>query len=971
MIKRIFTFFTTILICNLLFCQYNVVETTDYPWAQTQLKQMTLEEKIAQLCILRIHSNFDEVYNQQIIEEIATYQPGGVCFFQGGPARELALTNRIQAVSNIPLLVSIDGEWGPAMRLDSTLAFPRAMTLGALDSQYDSLIFQMGQEIARQCLHLGIHLNYAPVVDVNNNKNNPVINFRSFGEDKNKVVRKSWLYLSGMQSLGVWGCIKHFPGHGDTDVDSHLALPIIHKSKEQLHELELYPYKQLFSKDINMVMVSPLNVPALDANPNSIALISKPIITDLLQKELGYKGLVITDGMEMEGLRKHFPKDGEAEIRALLAGNDLLLLPDKLSIVIPAIKKAIEEGRLSEKEIDKKCLRVLIMKEKLKIHQYTPLSNHSLSQNLNSFQAQHLTKQIEKKALTLLKGEALLPLKTSQKNCLIFIGDPQKEEEYAQIATQFELPYYFISKNIDRKKFPDIFHKLANYDNLIVALTHTRLYPKNNYGVTSNSIDLIKQLANKKNLFLSIFGNPYILENFAQVSQLAGIVVAYQENFNTITSTIDALYGRLPFEGKLPVSSGDFTAGTGITTKKETTPQKVIALLPEKIVHEIDSIVYTGISQNIYPGCQVLAMKGNQIIFDKNYGYTDYSKQQLVTDATLYDLASITKTLATTLAMMKLYEDEKYELHDPISKYLPDLKNSNKQNITILELLTHTSGLPAFVPFYKDFTSDSIRYLYLNDIYSAPFTIEVAKNLYLNPLFQQEIDKKLKEMPLRTKKYVYSDLGFYYLYKMVEKITGRTLDEYVETEIFNPMGLNHTCYNPLQRGFSINEIAPTEKDETFREQVVHGYVHDQLAALCGGVCGNAGLFSTADEVAKILTMLMQNGVYDGKRIFKENTVKKFTKTHSLHGCNRRALGFYTPSFDKKSEIIPTSADKTTYGHQGFTGTVFWCDPENQISFIFLSNRVHPKTDPNLLSKSKIRLILHEKIYQGLNHDTEE
>ena len=393
--------------------------------------------------------------------------------------------------------------------------------------------------------------------------------------------------------------------------------------------------------------------------------------------------------------------------------------------------------------------------------------------------------------------------------------------------------------------------------------------------------------------------------------------------------------------------------------------------LPSEIENEIDSIAQYGIDQKIYPGCQVMALKNGEIIFQRNYGYTHYEKNHPVTDQTLYDMASVTKSLATTLAMMKLYEENRYELHDHISKYLPELKNSNKQNITIAELLTHTSGLPAFISFHQALTLDSNRYEYLNDIYSEEFSIEIAHNLYLKPAYQKRIAERIKNSKLNAKKYVYSDLGFYYLQKIVEQITGESLSEYVENNFYIPMGLEYTCFNPLQHGIDSAQIAPTENDKTFRNQVVQGYVHDQLAALSGGVCGNAGLFSTAEEIAKISVMLMQNGTFGGKRLLKESTVKKFTQTYSMHNCNRRTLGFFTPDFDRESGIIPSQADKTTYGHQGFTGTVFWCDPANQLIFIFLSNRVHPNTEPNNLSKSKIRLILHEKIYEGLNKISKE
>lgn len=942
-----------------------------HTWAETKLQSLSLEQKIAQLLMIRVRSDYDNKTIKDILAQVAKYQPGGICFFQGSPIREINLTNRLQANSNIPLLISIDGEWGPAMRLDSCTVFPRQMTLGALSPQYDSLIYQMGFEMAKQCLALGIHIDFAPCVDINSNIHNPVINSRSFGELPDEVTRKSILLMHGLQDGGVSACVKHFPGHGNTKVDSHVDLPVIRSPRAELDKIELFPFRRNIAEGVDMVMVSHLNVPALDNGKNAMASLSYKIITDLLRKEMGYDGIIITDAMDMNGLRKFYSHDGDAEIAALLAGIDILLLPSDLNIVINAIKNAVLKGVIPEELIDERCLRVLRFKEYKGLCNFQPIPSDHVSIELNSPSTQSLIDKIEEKAITLLVNKQnTLPLSVSDSTSLLLcVGGFEDSATYRELAAHYHLDFMQVHRSVNKKNYPAFIDSIAQYQTVIVYVLGTNQLIKSNYGVYAETIDFLKSILVNKKVVFSFFGNPYALVRFPELSRYESVIVGYQPTFNSAKATLKAIFGEIAFSGHLPVSVSNFPAESGLSLppalKDSVLKKDNISLLPDSTNRKMDSLVQAAIDAKIIPGCQVLAIQSGKTVFYKNYGNLRYSDDEPVNSETMYDVASMTKPLATTLALMKLYDADSVDLHDRIGQYLPYLKGTDKADITITELLTHTSGLPPFIPFYKQISANN-RWdtTFLRNVKSTQFSIQVAENVFLNNKFPDIARKKIANCKSGEKKYVYSDLNFILLKDIVETISRKPLDDYLEENIYEPLGLQSTTFNPLHH-FDKERIAPTEEDTYFRFQLIQGYVHDQSAAVFGGVCGNAGLFSTAKEVAVILSMLMNDGTWNGKIFFSHKTVKLFTSTYSIHGCHRRALGFDTPSYAKKNPVLPEMAGHDTYGHQGFTGTVFWCDPENDLIYVFLSNRVYPNTEPNNLSKSKLRLYLHEEIYRGL------
>lgn len=937
--------------------------------AELRLSKMSLEEKIAQLLIIRISSTGDETYNKSMVDLIDKYQVGGVCFFQGGPVREAMLTNRIQEVSKVPLIVSIDGEWGPAMRLDSCVVFPRQMTLGALSDSNNNLIYQMGREIARQCQAIGINVNYAPCVDINNNSKNPVINSRSFGENRDKVTTKAGLYLKGMQDGGITGCLKHFPGHGDTETDSHFDLPVIRKSRIELDELELYPYKKLINQDVDMIMVGHLNIPSLDTAINSVSSCSFPIVSSLLKKEFGYTGLITTDGMEMQGLRKLYPKDGDAEIRCLLAGIDLLLLPGKTDVVIQSIKNAVDSGIIPEELINERCLRVLKFKESKGLFSYTPVDISAVPQKMNSNMAVTINNSIESSAVTLLKNEDYtLPLLrtigdtlSADSIAMLCIGREEYQSQYQELAKKYGLVYIYHDKNIPQEQYNSLLQKITNYNRIIVAMGGTNQLAASRYGIEQNGVTFLNELAKVKRVILLHLGNPYALNYIGPLTNYKSVIVTYQATPNSLEAALRACLGNLTCTGTLPVSINGFASGSGIV--KSTIPQN-LSSLPDTINLKIDEIIHNGIKEKVFPGCVILALKNGKPVYEKAFGYYTYDHQNIVTAQTMYDVASITKVAATTLAVMKLYDEHKFDLNDKISEFLPYLKGTNKANITIAELLTHTSGLPPFIPFYSKIQNNEN---YLRNYKTPNFEIQVADNLYLRNDYPDTMRYEIAHSKLGPKKYVYSDLNFFLLKEMVESIVKQPFDQYVESNFYAPMGLKRTCFNPLSHNFIKAEIAPTEKDTKFRKQVIQGYVHDQTAALFNGDGGNAGLFSTAEELGKIGAMLNNDGLYQDKRYISAATVRLFTSPYEMHGCHYRGLGFSVPVPSGIKDIVAESAGVRTFGHTGFTGTSIWCDPEQNVVFVFLSNRVYPDAEPNKLAKSGIRTKVQQLIYEGIRN----
>lgn len=978
--KYVKSFFVLILL--FIFCSFefiphsnhlntNNIEPETPSWADSIFKSMTLEQKIAQLMVIRVFNEKDSKNQDSIISFIEKYQFGGVCFFKGSPIKQIITTNAIQAVSKIPLMVTIDGEWGLSMRLDSTLIFPRQLALGAI--QDDELIYRMGKEFARQFLRMGIHVNFAPVADVNNNSKNPVINSRSFGENPALVAQKAYAYMRGMEENGLMSSAKHFPGHGDTDADSHYALPIIKHNRKRIETIEFFPFKYLIKKGVSSIMVGHLMVPAIDSTKNLSSCLSKIFVQQILVDELGFKGLIFTDGLEMKGVTAYF-KAGELEVKALNAGCDILLLPPDPVAAISAIKTAVDSNLISIDLINQKCLKILKAKERWRMNQFSPIKTENIYTDLTNDSTRFLLEEIIEASLTILKNdENIIPLKPNNYKSIasLSIGAFSKTEFQNQLSFSGRISHFQLKSNPTVKEMMPIIDTLKNFELIIVGIQGLLQTPTRNYGITNEINQVLDSISRKSKVVLSVFGNPYSIDFLKNTDSLEALILTYNPLDEAQAAAAKAITGASIVNGKLPVTiSEKYKSGIGF----EIDEKKIISVksplkhhLQQKYFTRIDSFVNVCIQQKVFPGCQIAAVYKGDLILFKSYGFHDYSKFNPVKLTDLYDLASVTKILATTLAVMKLYDEDKIDLREKVSTYLPYLKATNKENITISELLNHVSGLKPWIPFYKEYIKPDLYSQYFKSNPDSIFSVQVSDSVYTKPELKNKVLQTIIDSPLGEKnKYVYSDLGFILLREVVESITNQKFDDYLEQIFYKPLALNTIGFNPINR-FSKSQITPTEDDKEFRKRIVHGFVHDPAAALFGGVSGHAGLFANAYDVAVICQMLLNEGVYNGHRYLKNSTIRTFTTKTPIRAFNhRRGLGFDKPVADKNLEgPCSNYASLSSYGHSGFTGTFIWVDPEFDLVYVFLSNRVHPDAENKAITKLSVRSEIQSMIYSAI------
>ncbi len=954
----------------------NLYRKAQNTWADSILATMTLEQKIGQLFMLASWSNKDENHAKEVEKLIENQAVGGVIFFQGSPYKQAVFTNRYQAKAKVPLWIAIDGEWGLGMRLDSTISFPRAMLTGAIkDEQY---LFDMGAEIARQCKRLGIHINFAPVADVNSNAANPVIGTRSFGENKENVARKAIAYMRGMQQNGIIASGKHFPGHGDTDADSHFSLPIIKHDLTRLHDIELYPFKRMIEDSLMSMMVAHIHVPSLDSTKNLATTLSPNVVKKLLIDSLNFKGVIFTDALNMQGVAKYY-KAGEVEVKALLAGNDVLLYPADVPVGVAAIKKAITEGLLTEKDIEKRVRKILQAKYFVGLANYKPIDTKNLYRDLNIPEANLLREKLYQQAVTVVKNtDNLLPFVKIEgvKFASVSIGANKFNDFQRILAKYAKFDNHVIAKNESETNFATLQKKVEKADVIIVGLHNIDVHkPKADFGISEQSKKFIQNLeATGKKIVVVVFGNAYGLKYFDKSNYL---VCAYEDDNMMRKAVPQVIFGAISNHAILPVSAS--------ATIKEGAGQLMPSLkrlqysdIPENVgmnsamLQRIDTIAEFAISQGATPGCQVLVAKDGKVIFSRNYGTLRYNADnQAVSDETLYDLASVTKVSATMQAIMLLTEEGKIDINEKVSTYLPELKGTNKENTKIFDILTHTAGLAAGDPLwtrtkFRNWQSEQ----YLSNISKDSFSIKLAENLYANDamkdhVWQWIIEHKLQESKRNadgTFRYQYTDVGFYMLQKLVEKVGNKTLDAYTNQYFYEPLGLN-MCYLPAQN-YNTKDIAPTEKDNYFRKTEVQGDVHDPDAALMGGVAGHAGVFSTANDLAVLMQMNLQKGEYGGRRYFQnDSTIEFFAFNRQNERC-RRGLGWDKPKLSSGGLCSKFCSPKT-FGHTGFTGTAVWVDPTYNLIYVFLANRSYPNGNNRKLNHLGIRNLIHNTVYESM------
>ena len=941
-------------------------------WVDSIFQSLTAEERMAQLIMVATYSNRDANHKAQINKLITENKIGGLIFFQGGPVRQAMMTNHFQAKSKVPLLIAMDAEWGLGMRLDSTVSYPYQMALGAVTD--NDLIYAMGTEVARQFKRLGVHVNFAPVVDVNNNPNNPVINYRAFGEDREQVMAKGLAYMKGMQDHGVMAVAKHFPGHGDTDIDSHESLPLIPHQRQRLDSVELYPFTRLIQNGVGGVMVAHMSIPSLDATTNLPSTLSRPIITDLLKKEMGFKGLVFTDALNMKGITKHFPP-GEVDVKALIAGNDVLVFTQDVPLALKKIKEAVKAGVLTQQDIDRRCKKVLEAKYWAGLHKQTSIEIDGLIDDLNTVKANLLNRQISETSLTLLRNQNnLLPLQRldTLRIAAVSIGAPDMTSFQKMLSVYTRVDHFNISQEANPQAASQLETELANYNFIITGL-HQQSGRANSTQIYSPAVqELVNRLANYSNV-VCVFRNPYTLEHFENLDQVPSLLVTYQDNHDTEELAAQALFGGAAVKGKMPVTvNKTFQFGQGVELMgglrfKYTVPEEA-GMDSRYLAKRIDSIVVMGLREQAYPGAQVLVVKDRKVVYHKTYGYHTYDSLRSVKVDDIYDFASITKVTGPLPALMKLYEEGKIDLDAKFSTYWPDFKESNKSEATVREVLAHYAQFQAWIAYWQTEKKKNGKYKSrsFKPRQSNNYPIKITDNLYLHRKYKNKIYKAIKKSPLLDeKKYVYSGLSFYLYPEIIENLTGVPFEDYVKNTFYRRLGAQTLTYNP-SRFYPLEQIVPTEIDTFFRMEPIHGWVHDEGAIMMSGISGNAGLFGTANDLAKLMQMYMDKGSYGGERYLSNSTLTEFTRCQYCEEGNRRGLGFDKAVLeDKENGSTAIDASQASFGHSGYTGTFTWADPENGLLFVFFSNRVYPTRNNRKLYQLNIRPAIHQVLYDAI------
>ena len=945
MIKKVFS---AILFCFYFvlsaYAQQNLAKTA---WVDSVFSSLSLNEKIGQLFMVAAYSGGNEQHYQVIDQLVKKHHIGGLIFMQGHPHSQASLTNRYQRHAEVPLLIAQDAEWGLGMRLDSTLSYPKQMTLGAIEE--DSLIYQMGAEVARQLKLLGVHINLAPVADINNNPQNPVIGDRSFGEDKKIVSQKAIAYMKGMQDNGIIACAKHFPGHGDTNKDSHVTLPVIKHKDSRLQQVELYPFKKLINAGVKSIMTAHLQVNAYDKKmPSSL---SEKITTQLLKEEMGFNGLVISDALNMKAVADDHEN---VELEALRAGNDILLFSQDVPGAVRSIKKALRRKKISRSQFNSSVKQVLAAKFEAGLHNYVPANTDNVTLKLNRPEAELLRQKLYEKAVTIVKHtDETLPLKVLDNKYFasVNVGGADVFSRYLEKYAYFS---HYDAVTIDAEK-----HK--HFDYIIVGMTSIP---------DSKVLKTLRKLDESTHLIISYFGSPYEMQPLAGFKNL---MCTYENDSITQVKAAEVVFGSVGATARLPLGiTTEIPAGSGEDTKPIA---RLSYGIPEAVnmdsrtLKKIDEIAIEAIRDYATPGCQILVARGNQIIFDKAYGHYTYDSLKPVTSQTIYDIASITKVFASMQAFMFLEERGLIDLDKKIAVFLPELRGTNKADMTFRDILTHQAGLWPYLPFWKQTMEDSVHLpAYYFDELNQEYPIQITPNLYGAAFIRDSVWHWVKASKIREKverepyDYKYSDMGYYIIQRLVEKLLNQPMEIFLQQNFYDPMGLSTMSYLPLCK-YPLTRIAPTEEDNYFRNTLVYGTVHDQGAAMMGGVAGHAGLFSNANDMAKMMFMHLNDGQYGVDRYFKQETLDRFTSRQYVK--NRRGLGWDKPL--RGFWYGPTSeyASGSTFGHTGFTGTAVWADPEFDLIYVFLSNRIHPDAANAKLIKNNIRTRIQDVIYESI------
>jgi len=926
---------------------------------ESTLRKMTVDEKIGQLLFTTYHGSLtstDSPAYEQLLRDVQDLHVGGfIVVTHGSPLGIVksqayptaVLANQLQAKSKLPLLVGADFERGTAMRYDEGTSFPTAMAVAA--GGYPKDAYTMGKITALEARATGVQWVYAPDSDVNNNPGNPIINTRSFGENPHRVAEFVSAFVKGVEDNGALATAKHFPGHGDTAADSHIDLPTIPASRERLEHLELVPFRAAITAGVDTIMTGHLSVPALESDPNTPATLSPKILQGLLRKELGYQGLIVTDAMDMGGITVRYAP-GEAAVRAVAAGVDCVLMPPVPDAAFEALQGAVKSGRISKERLDESVRRILQAKARLGLYKNRLVDVNALNHKFGSVAWQKEAQEISDRGVTLLRDTPhRLPLdgtKPSRALLLAFYADPEPypgEDLERELRTRFDsvttlrADTRFVNAGILRLPPTD------SYDMAIVAFFVRVSDRKGNVDVPPEQAALAEQVYKTGKPVITVgFGSPYLIERFPQAETWLG---AFGISDVAQISVARALFGEIPVRGHLPVTvpGVNLKAGFGIEVTANAMTLQPMDAREDGQLRPAYEVIEKAIKDKAFPGATLaVGFRGKVAIHA--FGKLSYdAKSPAVKPATMYDIASLTKVVVTTTLVEKLAEGDfavPLDLDAKIERYLPEWASGPqpewRHRVTVRHLLTHTSGLPPFKEYWR--TSKSKQ--------------DTLTKIFAEPL---EYEPGTKE--------VYSDLGIILMAEIIERLTGRTLDDLAKSFIFSPLGMKDSMYKPPKKLWPT--IAPTEIDNNFRHRLIQGEVHDENAFAIGSVSGHAGVFSTAPDLAAICQMLLNGGVYAHQRILRRTTVAQFTMPQQLSG-GTRTLGWAVPTSGGLSGHYFSAH---SFGHTGFTGTSIWIDPEpdRQLFVVFLTNRVHPTRENQKIQQ--VRRDLHDAVMQALGFAT--
>ena len=936
-------------------------------WVDSIYNKLTLDEKIGQLFFVQATSK-NKNNSEKILNNIKNFKIGGLIFSTGHPSIQANLTNKYQNASEIPLMISMDAEWGVGMRLDSVPKFPWNMSLGAIKN--DLLIEKIGSEIGYQFKRLGIHMNFAPVIDINTNPKNPIIGNRSYGENKINVSEKGISFTKGIQSNNVLATAKHFPGHGDTSKDSHLTLPTINFDEKRIKKVELYPFKKLIEDGLSAVMIAHLNVPSLEKENMLPSTLSKNIIEKTLIKELNFNGLIITDALEMKGVSEFTKKN--VDLMAFLAGNDILLMSSDISKGIKSIKKSIKKGKISEQRLARSVKKILKAKYKVGLNNYKSIETSNLIDDLNSISVTNLINKSIESIPTLIKNKSdVIPVKLDTESILNIQFGNSDGVIFNDYLNKFKKIKSIKASNINTN---DLNSLLANHKLIIVSFHMKSDTPWENMNkkFSDNEQDILKLIDEHDNKILASFTNPYALSQL-NLKSYNSVIVGFQNNYEFQKTIAQQIFGAKEIKGNLPVSINEtYKEGTGIILKNlnilsYADPEMVG--VDRKKLNKIDSLVNYAIQNEMTPGAQILVAKNSKIIYDKSFGRLRYNENLKTNSETIYDLASLTKILVTTPIIMNLVDKNIIGLETKLKEIIPRYENSNKSEISVKELLSGHAALQAWIPFYKLTLDEKNRpsSKYYSFSRNRTNSIKVSPDLYLRTDYIDTIRNIIKKSDLLKNKYKYSDLSYLIIQEFIENHYNQNLEQIIYELMFRKLGIE-LSYNPTLK-YSTKNIAPTEIDEYFRYKEINGYVHDMAAAMLGGVSTHAGLFGNAINVAKVMQLYIQNGNYGNEQILKPETINLFNNCYYCDEDNRRGVGFDKPQLEDDG---PTCGciSMNSFGHSGWTGTFAWADPDQEIIYVFLSNRSYPTGESagkSKLVKENIRSKIQEIIYNSINN----